>query len=139
MRIILLIIVYFLSTACTQAANILVLPKDKQNGYCVAKAPYKTWAGEKTITLFDENNNAITCTGKSRLIEQKSFSCKDKKYNIQLTCLNEATINLTYSLSESCREAYGIALVDNEKEYEVYMGISDEFMKTKIEEFESSK
>lgn len=127
-----------LLSACTQPANILVIPKDKQGGYCVAKADYNSWGGDKAITLLDKNNNAITCTGKHRLIEQKSFSCADKKYNVQLTCFHGTTVDLTYTLKESCTEAYGTAIVDTGKEYEVYMGISDDLMKSKIDEYEKS-
>jgi hypothetical protein len=144
MRIKRSIVVILIVAGCTQsanilAANILLIPKNKQGEYCVAKAAYNTWAGEKTINLFDKNNNVVTCSGKSHLIEQKSFSCKDKKYNVHLTCFHSTKVDLTYSLKESCREAYGIALTDTGREYEVYMGISDEVMKTKIEEYESSR
>lgn len=125
-------------SSCVQPANVLVIPKDKQGGYCVAKAAFNAWAGDKTIMLFDKNNNSITCTGRHRLVEQRSLFCKDKKYHAQLTCFHDTKVDVTYTLKESCQEAYGTAIADNGKEYEVYMGITDEFMKAKIEEYEST-
>lgn len=123
--------------SCTPAkVNVLVVPTNK-DAYCTVKLVSTDWKGTKTIELYDNNNNMLTCKAEYRMT-QNSFTCEGKKYNVHLTCFNnrQADLNIT---TTSCNEAYGAAIDDKGDEYNIYIGLSDEAMKVKMAEIDNIK
>jgi len=133
-RVIIVLFIFF--SACTES-NILVIPKNNQGGYCVAKTQHNVWAGYKSITLIDDQKNTFTCSGEHRIFFEESYACEDKEYQAHLKCLNDTKVYLRYKLNNNCKEAYGVALLSTGEEYEVYIGISDKLMIEKINAYES--
>ncbi|MHA2040169.1 MAG: hypothetical protein ACW98X_27530 [Promethearchaeota archaeon] len=113
--------------------NVLVVPKNK-DAYCIAELVSTDWKDNKTIELYDNNNNMITCKATYRMTKN-SLSCDGKEYNAHLTCFNnrQAELNIT---TTSCTEAYGVAIGDRGDEYDVYIGLSDLAMKDKMAELD---
>lgn len=123
--------------SCTKAkVNVLVVPTNK-DAYCTVKLVSTDWKDTKTIELYDNNNNMLTCKAEYRMI-QNSLACEGKKYSVHLTCFNNRQADLKITTS-SCSEAYGVAMGDKGDEYNVYIGLSDEAMKVKMAEIDNIK
>ncbi len=131
-RIVVSLLIFLLFVACT-SSTVLVLPKNKDGSYCIAKVPYGDWVGSESITLLDNSNNSITCKAKHRMIKN-ALSCEGKKYNTQLTCFNNKKVDFSFEMI-SCTEAYGVAILDSGEEYEVYIGLSDDSIKDKLAKY----
>ncbi len=132
-KLLLTISVLMMLVSCSKPqVNVLVVPKNN-DAYCTAKqvsSHLESFAGTKTIELYDNNNNMTTCKIEYRMTEN-ALSCDGKKFEGHLTCFNNRHAELKIT-STSCTEAYGVAIGDKGDEYDVYIGLSDEAMKSKM-------
>jgi len=125
-----------LLTSCSDKLNVLVIPED---GDCYAgKVSYSDWTGKGgTITLLDKNSNAKTCEGTYSMVGN-AVACIGKKFHAKIACKNGRTADLNFTTT-SCTEAYGTAVDNLGNEYKIYLGISEEAMKSEVAKSKKDK
>lgn len=133
---ILIIIVLSLLTSCNDLLNVLVIQKGGDN-YFVGRVSYYDWTGKGgTIALFDKKSNTEVCRGKYSMT-QNSLACYGKEFHAKLACSNGRTADFNFTTTPSCTESYGSAVDDLGNVYEVYIGISDELIESKLAEYKT--
>ncbi len=132
----LIILIVMFLTSCDDLLNVLVMQKDGNN-YFVGKVAYYDWTGRGgTIALFDKKSNTEVCRGKYSMT-QNSLACYGKEFHAKLACSNGRTADFNFATTLSCTESYGSAVDDLGNVYEVYIGISDEMMNSKLAEYKT--
>ncbi|MBI4843785.1 MAG: hypothetical protein HY809_05600 [Nitrospirae bacterium] len=132
---ILTIFALLLLVSCDPYLNVLVLPKEKNGNYFIAKGYYHDWTGQTgTITFHDKNNNIVTTCQGRRTLTKRGAAC-NKEYTSLFRCSDGRIVEFNY-VKVTCTESYGTACDNAGQTYEIFAGVSDEFMKEKISEYE---